>query len=66
MPLRFPRLLLSALALALLAGCGGGDEAGAGDTAPGGASAAPAPTDSALNASFTVDTQATPGDTAAP
>jgi ABC-type glycerol-3-phosphate transport system substrate-binding protein len=52
----------AALAL-LLAGCGGAEEGA--DAAPGSAAAsAAAPSDTGLDATVTVDTQALPGDTA--
>ena len=66
MPVRNPRLVLGALALALLLpACGGGEEAPDGE--PGDPPAATSPAaDSGLDSSVTVDTQATPGDTAPP
>jgi len=48
----------------LLSACGGGDEAGGAAAAGGSAPASAAPSDTGLNPSVTVDTQALPGDTA--
>jgi len=61
MPARTP--CLAALALLLLAGCGG-DEPAADGAATGAPAAASAPADTGLNSSVTVDTQASPVDTA--
>ena len=46
----------------LLSACGGGDEAG-GSASGSSAPAAAAPSDTGLNPTVTVDTQALPGDT---
>ena len=66
MPARNPRLALAALALALLLpACGGGEEAAGGAAGDEPAATSSPAADSGLDASVTVDTQATPGDTAA-
>jgi hypothetical protein len=61
MPARFPRVAAASLAL-ILAACGG-DEAGGSAAAGSSTPSAAAPSDTGLNPSVTVDTQALPGDT---
>ena len=58
------RAAFAAILLLLLSACGGAEQ-GAGAPAGGDGSDAAAPSDTGLDASVTVDTQALPGDTAA-
>ena len=66
MSARAPRVAIAALALSLVAAACGGEEAAGGAAATGDPAAASAPSDTGLSPSVTVDTQATPGDTAEP